>query len=141
MERFCCTWIYSSSLLFATMRGVVCAIFSTALTIIDGLHLDVGQCPLLVPSSIATKIPSQLAKKRPNFITIAHRGASYSLPEHTIPAYRLALELGADYIEPDLVATKGNYFFAMNTSFLCLCSIHNSLLQKIINSWQSIASI
>lgn len=89
------------------MRGIIFAIFSIVLTKIYGLHLDAGQCPLLVPSSIATKIPSQLGKKRPNFITIAHRGASYSLPEHTIPAYRLALELGTDYIEPDLVATKG----------------------------------
>jgi hypothetical protein len=28
------------------------------------------------------------------------------LPEHTLPAYRLAIQLGADYIEPDLVMTR-----------------------------------
>ncbi len=39
-------------------------------------------------------------------LVIAHRGASGYRPEHTIAAYRLAIELGADYLEPDLVPTK-----------------------------------
>ncbi|GFH61796.1 hypothetical protein CTEN210_18272 [Chaetoceros tenuissimus] len=92
------------------MRGKFFTIVFIVLTTkVDGLpNLYAGQCPLLVPSSMTTKIPSQLGKKRPHFITIAHRGASDSLPEHTLPAYRLALELGADYIEADLVATKDN---------------------------------
>jgi glycerophosphoryl diester phosphodiesterase len=38
-------------------------------------------------------------------IVIAHRGASGYLPEHTLAAYFLALQQGADYIEPDLVMT------------------------------------
>jgi glycerophosphoryl diester phosphodiesterase len=38
-------------------------------------------------------------------IVIAHRGASGYRPEHTLEAYRLAIVLGADYIEPDLVVT------------------------------------
>lgn len=42
-------------------------------------------------------------------IIIAHRGASGYRPEHTIGAYRLAIEMGADYIEPDLVLTKDNH--------------------------------
>lgn len=37
---------------------------------------------------------------------IAHRGASGYFPEHTLEAYQLAMEQGADYIEPDLVMTK-----------------------------------
>jgi glycerophosphoryl diester phosphodiesterase len=37
---------------------------------------------------------------------IAHRGASGHRPEHTIEAYTLAVEMGADAIEPDLVTTK-----------------------------------
>ena len=37
---------------------------------------------------------------------LAHRGASAYAPEHTLPAYRLALEQGADYVEPDLQITK-----------------------------------
>lgn len=39
-------------------------------------------------------------------IVIAHRGASGYLPEHTLAAYELAIEQGADFIEPDLVSTK-----------------------------------
>jgi glycerophosphoryl diester phosphodiesterase len=39
-------------------------------------------------------------------LLIAHRGASGYRPEHTLGAYQLAVEMGADYIEPDVVATK-----------------------------------
>ena len=39
-------------------------------------------------------------------LVIAHRGASGDRPEHTLAAYELAIEQGADYIEPDLVVTK-----------------------------------
>ena len=39
---------------------------------------------------------------------IAHRGASAYAPEHTLDAYRLAIEQGADYVEPDLCLTKDN---------------------------------
>jgi glycerophosphoryl diester phosphodiesterase len=39
-------------------------------------------------------------------IVIAHRGASGERPEHTLEAYRLAIEQGADFVEPDLVITK-----------------------------------
>lgn len=39
-------------------------------------------------------------------IVIAHRGASAYRPEHTLAAYRLAIEQGADFIEPDLVMTR-----------------------------------
>lgn len=42
--------------------------------------------------------------KRP--IVIAHRGASGLRPEHTTAAYRLAVDQGADFIEPDLVFTR-----------------------------------
>lgn len=42
-------------------------------------------------------------------IVIAHRGASGERPEHTLGAFRLAIEQGADFIEPDLVATKDGH--------------------------------
>ena len=38
-------------------------------------------------------------------IVIGHRGASGHRPEHTLAAYELAIELGADFVEPDLVST------------------------------------
>lgn len=45
-------------------------------------------------------------------IVIAHRGASGYRPEHTLEAYRLAIRMGADYIEPDLVATRDGVLVA-----------------------------
>jgi glycerophosphoryl diester phosphodiesterase len=45
-------------------------------------------------------------------LVIGHRGASGYLPEHTLESYALAIELGADYIEPDLVATKDGHLIA-----------------------------
>jgi glycerophosphoryl diester phosphodiesterase len=48
--------------------------------------------------------------KRP--LLIGHRGASGYLPEHTLPAYALAILQGADYIEPDLVATRDGVLVA-----------------------------
>jgi glycerophosphoryl diester phosphodiesterase len=39
-------------------------------------------------------------------ILVAHRGASSYAPEHTIEAYRLAIEQRADYVEQDLQVTK-----------------------------------
>ncbi|MCW5321307.1 glycerophosphodiester phosphodiesterase [Verminephrobacter aporrectodeae subsp. tuberculatae] len=39
-------------------------------------------------------------------LVIGHRGASGYLPEHTLEGYRRAIALGADFIEPDLVATS-----------------------------------
>ena len=44
---------------------------------------------------------------------IGHRGGgSGYLPEHTLEAYALGIELGADYVEPDLVATKDGHLIA-----------------------------
>jgi glycerophosphoryl diester phosphodiesterase len=45
-------------------------------------------------------------------MVIAHRGASGYRPEHTLEAYRLAIRMGADYIEPDLVATRDGQLVA-----------------------------
>jgi glycerophosphoryl diester phosphodiesterase len=45
-------------------------------------------------------------------IVIGHRGASGYLPEHTLAAYELAIDMGADYIEPDLVSTKDGVLIA-----------------------------
>ena len=51
-----------------------------------------------------------MAPPRP--LIIAHRGASGHRPEHTLEAYRLAVEMGADFIEPDLVSTKDGVLIA-----------------------------
>jgi len=54
---------------------------------------------------LALAAPPAAAEENPMLI-IAHRGASAERPEHTLAAYELAIDQGADYIEPDLVATK-----------------------------------
>jgi glycerophosphoryl diester phosphodiesterase len=45
-------------------------------------------------------------------IVIAHRGASGYRPEHTLASYELAIGMGADFIEPDLVSTKDGVLIA-----------------------------
>ena len=45
-------------------------------------------------------------------LVIGHRGASGYLPDHTLEGYKRAIELGADFIEPDLVATKDGVLVA-----------------------------
>ena len=49
----------------------------------------------------------------PKPLVIGHRGGgSGYLPEHTLEAYALGIELGADFVEPDLVATKDGHLIA-----------------------------
>jgi glycerophosphoryl diester phosphodiesterase len=55
-----------------------------------------------VISALAIIVFAQSGKK----ILIAHRGASAYAPEHTVEAYRLAIEQGADFVEQDLQVTK-----------------------------------
>jgi len=50
------------------------------------------------------------ASKAP--IVIGHRGACGYRPEHTLASYELAIEMGADFIEPDLVSTKDGVLVA-----------------------------
>ncbi|MCX6130063.1 MAG: glycerophosphodiester phosphodiesterase family protein, partial [Proteobacteria bacterium] len=45
-------------------------------------------------------------------LVIGHRGASGYRPEHTLASYRLAMELGADFVEPDLVMTRDGVLVA-----------------------------
>jgi glycerophosphoryl diester phosphodiesterase len=49
---------------------------------------------------------------------IAHRGASARRPEHTLAAYRLAIEEGADFVEPDLVVTRDGMLIARHENAL-----------------------
>lgn len=51
-------------------------------------------------------------------LVIGHRGASGYRPEHTLASYQLAIELGADYIEPDLVSTKDGVLIARHEPML-----------------------
>lgn len=60
---------------------------------------------------MAQSVPSLSAP-----IVIAHRGASGYRPEHTLAAYELAIDMGADVIEPDLVPTKDGHLVSRHES-------------------------
>lgn len=51
-------------------------------------------------------------------LVIGHRGASGTLPEHTLESYRLAIEQGADFVEPDLVLTRDGVMIARHEPVL-----------------------
>lgn len=51
-------------------------------------------------------------------IVIGHRGACGYRPEHTLASYALAIEQGADFIEPDLVATADGVLVARHDNEL-----------------------
>ncbi|MGH8909619.1 MAG: glycerophosphodiester phosphodiesterase [Egibacteraceae bacterium] len=61
---------------------------------------------------MALAVPAGAAPAEERPIVIGHRGASGYRPEHTLAAYRLAIDLGADFIEPDLVSTKDGVLVA-----------------------------
>lgn len=76
-----------------------------------GIALVVASCLALAACSGSGShdeddAPMTRAKPLPAVLVIAHRGASAYRPEHTIAGYTLAIEYGADVIEPDLVATQ-----------------------------------
>jgi glycerophosphoryl diester phosphodiesterase len=49
---------------------------------------------------------------------VAHRGASAYAPEHTAAAYRLAIEMGADFVEQDLAVTSDNVLICLHDASL-----------------------
>ena len=57
---------------------------------------------IIIDPPVTSKYPT-LSGEDP--LIVGHRGASGYLPEHTIASYTKAIELGADFIEPDLVMT------------------------------------
>ena len=71
--------------------GLATAMFVVSLAFISGF--------IHPPSTNAKRISDKL-------LLIAHRGASGYAPEHTLAAYKLAIEQGADYVEQDLQLTK-----------------------------------
>jgi glycerophosphoryl diester phosphodiesterase len=68
---------------------------------------------LALLSAAPAPAQAQRAAQKPHIpILIAHRGASGHMPEHTLQSYALAIELGADFVEPDLVSTKDGVLIA-----------------------------
>ncbi|MEQ1637435.1 MAG: glycerophosphodiester phosphodiesterase [Methylococcales bacterium] len=65
----------------------------------------------LAAPSFQTAVEASQAKQIAP-IVIGHRGAAGYRPEHTLEGYTLAIDMGADFIEPDLVLTKDGYMVA-----------------------------
>ena len=72
---------------------------------------------VVVSLAIAAPVAAQTLSEGP-VLNIGHRGASAYAPEHTIEAYDLALEQGADYIEIDLQMTADGVLVAMHDKTL-----------------------
>lgn len=94
----------------------------------QGMHfhgrplLTLGSLFLLMAGFLAGESAGQYSKKT----LIAHRGASAYAPEHTLEAYRLAMEQGADYVEQDLQITKDGI----------LVCLHDLTLERTTNAKQ-----
>jgi glycerophosphoryl diester phosphodiesterase len=60
-------------------------------------------------------------------IVIGHRGASGYVPEHTLTSYWIAIEQGADYVEPDLVSTKDGVLVARHENAITILNADGSI--------------
>lgn len=82
--------------------------------VIRQLGKGMGLCGIslvLVACASQTSVALKTLDGKPALV-VAHRGASGYLPEETIEAYAKAIELGADFIEPDLISTKDGVLIA-----------------------------
>lgn len=51
-------------------------------------------------------------------LIISHRGASGYIPEHSLPAYEMAIYMGTDFVEPDIIPSKEGTLFIHHDSYL-----------------------
>jgi glycerophosphoryl diester phosphodiesterase len=85
-------------------------IFRARRPAVTGLFTGALLAGAAILPTAAMAAPTTLDGKPP--IVIAHRGASGYLPEHTMEGYKLAVQLGADFIEPDLFLTQDGVLVA-----------------------------
>jgi len=78
------------------------------------IRLKEGNIPLATLTDVEAETLdiADFVSTAPRPLIIGHRGASGLRPEHTLASYELAIEQGADYIEPDLVSTKDGVLIA-----------------------------
>jgi glycerophosphoryl diester phosphodiesterase len=70
------------------------------------LAVGVLTAALVPPAAAAIATPAGHDTTQATPVVFGHRGAAGYRPEHTAMGYRLGAQLGADYLEPDLVPTK-----------------------------------
>src|SRR3989441_7660810 len=76
----------------------------------SGIAFAAALCTTFISSAGAAR--GGAGDETGRLLVIGHRGAHGSLPAHTLEGYSLAIELGADFIEPDLVSTKDRHLIA-----------------------------
>ena len=90
------------------MKTIFYAVIASAMISLGSCKKDEKPTPTTSYKTLSGKPP----------LVIGHRGASGLKPEHTIESYTLAIEQGADYIEPDLVLTKDSVLICRHEPML-----------------------
>jgi glycerophosphoryl diester phosphodiesterase len=106
--------MYSTVSTAAMTCTLWCLLFLSAISV-NELRAQPGSGPS--PDRLSSRLWAKPGSNLPAEV-IAHRGASQERPEHTLSAYQLALEQGADYIEPDLRLTKDRVLICLHDATL-----------------------
>ena len=77
-----------------------------------------GAAAMSLPLAAGSSVAQEKTLTGERTLVVAHRGASGYLPEHTLEAYAMAIGMGADFIEPDLVVTKDGILIARHEPML-----------------------
>ncbi|WP_010521949.1 glycerophosphodiester phosphodiesterase [Aquimarina agarivorans] len=80
------------------------------------IGITLASCDTSDDTKEPTPTPTPVEAQKP--LVIAHRGAQSILPEHTLEGFEKAVELGADFIEPDLVLTKDGHLIVRHEPML-----------------------
>ncbi len=66
-------------------------------------------------------------------VVVGHRGSSGTRPEHTLESYRVAIEGGADFIEPDLVVTKDGVLIARHEPVIAVVDAAGKVTEATVD--------
>jgi glycerophosphoryl diester phosphodiesterase len=80
-----------------------------------GLFAGIGLTLIVMRGAPLLGAPAPAASSK---LLVAHRGASAYAPEHTLAAYQLALDQGADFVEQDLALTKDGVLICLHDTTL-----------------------
>lgn len=97
----------SNFLAFKSHRLLALSRTTAAATAVAAILAACGGSTVSSPAPLPFKT---LANVQP--LVVGHRGASGYLPEHTLEAYGRAIDMGADFVEPDLVVTRDGVLIA-----------------------------
>lgn len=95
------------------------------------LALATSVAAVIAPAQIVESLPNTLTGGAP--LVLGHRGASGYRPEHTLEAYDLAIMLGANFIEPDLVPTKDGRLVARHENAISILRADGTVQEATTN--------